>query len=165
MAKAHVLDKVSVDLSKGHTQPAIQRLSSLVAVHPHDLDLRHRLALVHRSTGNAIESGRWDYLTLDADPAETLAFERAYPDAARRLAALRWQGPPKQAATEHARLRLEALVTAAAAQGASTTEYEEIADDPRWVKISLATAAALGALGFAALVVLGAVTLVQWLVP
>lgn len=166
MPKAHVLDKVTVDLSQGHTQPAIQRLSSLVAIHPQDLDLRHRLAVVHRATGNRIEAGRWDYLTQDADPDEIQAFERAYPDAARRLAALRWQGPAKRAATEHARVRLDALVSAAAAQGAPTSDYEEFGgDEPRWITFSFAAAIVIGALGVLSLAVLGVVTVAQWLIP
>lgn len=165
MAKAHVLDKVTVDLSQGHTQPAIQRLSSLVAVHPQDLDLRHRLAVVHRATGNRIEAGRWDYLTQDADAEETSAFERAYPDAARRLAALRWHGPAKRAATEHARVRLETLVAAASAQGAPTGDYEELGDEPRWITFSFAAAIAIGAIGAIGLATLGVVTVIQWLIP
>ncbi|MBB5870992.1 hypothetical protein F4553_004371 [Allocatelliglobosispora scoriae] len=165
MPKAHVLDKVTVDLSQGHTQPAIQRLSSLVAVHPQDLDLRHRLAVVHRATGNRIEAGRWDYLTQDADADDVLAFERAYPDPVRRLSALRWQGPAKRAATEHARVRLETLVAAASAQGAPTGDYEELGDEPRWITVSFAIAIALGALGVLALAVLGVVTVAQWILP
>src|SRR5512139_1300995 len=114
MAKAHVLDKVAVDLSRGHTQPAIQRLSSLVAAHPHDLDLRHRLAAVHRRTGNAVEAGRWDYLWAGAAPVEAAAFERAFPSARLRLRALRWGGPADLAPTGHARRRLAELSAAAA---------------------------------------------------
>jgi hypothetical protein len=165
MAKAHVLDRVTVDLSKGHTHPAIQRLSSLVAEHPQDLDLRHRLAVVHRAVGNVIEAGRWDYLNQYADSDEIVAFERAFPDPVRRLHALRWQGAPKRAATEHARERLEALVTEATARGAVIPSLTDSRDDePQWIRRSLAVAAGAGALAVLALGVIGVVTAIQWLV-
>lgn len=92
MGKADVLERVAVDLSRGHTAPAIQRLSSLIHLDPTDLDLRRRLADVHRMVGNWVEAGRWSYLFVDADPLETSAFERAYPSPLRRLHALRWPG-------------------------------------------------------------------------
>lgn len=160
MAKAHALDKVAVDLSHGHTSPAIQRLSSLVAAHPHDLDLRHRLAAVHRMTGNSVEAGRWDYLSATATPAETEAFERAYPSAHRRLSKLLWTGSPDLAPTEHARQRLAAL-----AEAASTEIRPAVFDDdlPRWGKALGITVYSLVAAGFLTLVVLGAVTVVGWL--
>jgi hypothetical protein len=158
MAKAQVLDKVAVDLSRGHTQPAIQRLSSLVAAHPHDLDLRHRLAAVHRMTGNAVEAGRWDYLWPDAQPAETDAFEKAYPSPQRRLSKLLWDGSPDLAPTEHARQRLAAL-----SEAAVTRHHEPDPAPPRWrTPIGIAIAG-LAFAGFFALAVLGAFTVVDWL--
>lgn len=159
MAKAHVLDKVAVDLSRGLTQPAIQRLSSLVAAHPHDLDLRRRLAAVHRMTGNTIEAGRWDYLSAAAVPTETHAFERAFPTALQRLSALRWRGSADLAPTDHARRRLVDLTRSAAAE--RTTEAPRTR--PTWQKVAAVLGGAVAALGLAGLVVLGAVTVVQWL--
>jgi hypothetical protein len=108
MAKADVLDRVDADLARGYTTPAIRRLSSLVAAHPTDLDLRRRLAGLHRMVGNRIEAGRWGYLHPDTAPAECEAFERAYPAPHARLRRLRWPAGG-QAATEHARARLAAL--------------------------------------------------------
>jgi hypothetical protein len=160
MAKTHVLDKVAVDLSKGHTQPAIQRLSSLVAAHPQDLDLRRRLAAVHRMTGNTVEAGRWDYLSATAQPAESEAFERAYPSAQRRLSKLLWTGSPDLAPTEQARQRLAELAEAATAEGGPAPA---VADVPRWRKAIGRTLYAVGAVGFVALVVLGAVTVAGWI--
>jgi hypothetical protein len=160
MPKAHVLDKVAVDLSRGHTQPAIQRLSSLVAVHPHDLDLRHRLAAIHRMTGNAIEAGRWDYLSATAEPAETVAFERAFPSAAARLAALRWTGSAESAPTEHARRRLADLSTAAAEHHGQDAVPPAV---PRRRRIAAVIVGSVLALGMAALAILGAVTVIQLL--
>ncbi|NUT32357.1 MAG: hypothetical protein HOV79_04695 [Hamadaea sp.] len=159
MAKAYVLDKVAVDLSRGLTQPAIQRLSSLVAAHPHDLDLRRRLAAVHRMTGNAIEAGRWDYLSATAEPTETHAFERAFPSAFQRLTALRWQGSADLAPTEHARRRLLELTLSAAAE--RTTDLPR--PRPTWQKVAAVLGGAVAAVGLAGLVALGAVTVVQWL--
>jgi hypothetical protein len=116
MAKPYVLDRVAADLARGCTHPAIQRLSSLVAAHPHDLDLRRRLAAVHRRVGNRIQAGRWDYLTIGADSRDTRAFERAFPSAVARLREVRWPRQAGQAATEYARRRLAKLIAAAAAE-------------------------------------------------
>jgi hypothetical protein len=116
MAKTYVLDRVAADLARGFTYPAIQRLSSLVAAYPTDLDLRRRLAAVHRRVGNRIQAGRWDYLTIGADVDDTSAFERAFPSAAKRLREVRWPHLPSLAATGYARARLEKLVSAAEAE-------------------------------------------------
>jgi hypothetical protein len=159
MAKTHVLDKVAVDLSKGHTQPAIQRLSSLVAAHPQDLDLRRRLAAVHRMTGNTVEAGRWDYLSATAQPAESEAFERAYPSAGRRLSKLLWTGSAEGAPTEHARQRLAELAEAASAEHGS----DRIGRRPWWKVRAAVVATGLCAVVFLGLVVLGALTVVGWL--
>lgn len=77
MAKSDVLARVDSDLERGHTHLAIQRLSSLAAADPGDLDIRARLAAVHRATGNLAEAGRWGFLTEDATDAEIAAFERS----------------------------------------------------------------------------------------
>jgi hypothetical protein len=151
MPKADVLDRVDADLARGHTAPAIQRLSSLVAVHPTDLNLRRRLAAVHRMVGNRIEAGRWAYLHADADPAETAAFERAHP-AAHRLREVRWPADG-QAATEFARGRLVTL-----ASGVRPTRPKAAPRRPRRRLLAVAIALATP------LAVLGAVTVVQWLV-
>jgi hypothetical protein len=116
MAKTYVLDRVAADLARGCTHPAIQRLSSLVAAHPHDLDLRRRLAAVHRRVGNRIQAGRWDYLTIGADTRDTRAFERAFPSAVARLREVRWPQRAGQAATAYARRRLAKLMAEAAAE-------------------------------------------------
>ena len=159
MAKADVLDRVAADLSRGHTQPAIQRLGSLVAAHPTDLDLRRRLAAVHRTVGNRVEAGRWSYLNADADPAEIIAFERAYPSPAARLRELCWPAQEGHAATEFARDRLAALGHAAVAATPTRLVPANEQRPPagrryRWIALIVA-------LPFA---VLGAVTVVQWIV-
>ena len=126
MAKSNLIDRVASDLAKGHTHPAKQRLHSLIAAHPTDLDLRRQLADVYRQTGDLAEAGRWSYLDEAADPFELLAFERAYPSPAGRRTALRWPAdalPP----TDYVRRKLAELpprptarVRAAAAKARAT---------------------------------------------
>jgi hypothetical protein len=159
MAKADVLDRVAADLSRGHTQPAIQRLGSLVAAHPTDLDLRRRLAAVHRMVGNHVEAGRWSYLNADADPGEILAFERAYPSPAARLRELRWPAQEGHAATEFARHRLATLGQATVAT--TPIRLVPVNDQRRPASRRYRWIALIVALPFA---VLGAVTVVQWIV-
>lgn len=159
MAKADVLDRVAADLADGRTQPAIQRLGSLVATHPTDLDLRQRLASVHRMIGNLIEAGRWNYLDAGADPEEIRAFERAFPSPAVRLRKLRWPARDAYAATEFARRRLVDLADAAGTVGARpATGAQAIV---AFLRHRYAAVAAVAALPFA---VLGAVTVAQWIV-
>lgn len=159
MGKTDALARVAADLARGHTHPAIQRLSSLVTVHPTDLDLRRRLAAVYRMVGNRIEAGRWAYLDPAADPAETAAFERAFPTPAGRLAALRWPDLAGLAATEYARRRLQTL--ARAADGHLPAGGRRL---PRTRSRSLGVAV-VAAVAFlvTAFAVLGLVTLAQWL--
>lgn len=90
MPKSNLMERVANDLAKGHTHPAKQRLHSLIAAHPNDLDLRRQLAEIYRQTGDLVQAGRWSYLLEDADPVEVLAFERAYPNVIVRRIALRW---------------------------------------------------------------------------
>jgi hypothetical protein len=161
MPKSDVLARVAADLARGQTQPAIQRLSSLVAVHPTDLELRRRLAAVHRQVGNQIEAGRWAYLDATADPAEITAFERAFPSPTRRLDALRWRSPARFAATEYARQKLEALSASAAAMAGSHIP----ANAERLRRAGPLGVFALLVVGVlvAALAVVGVVTVVQWM--
>jgi hypothetical protein len=154
MAKKDVLDRVAADLANGHTQPAIQRLSSLVAAHPADLDLRRRLAAVYRMIGNSVEAGRWTYLHADADPHDVAAFERAFPSPRARLRKLRWRAKPHHAATEFARTRLESL-HAESGYGATATV-------PAGISVRSIFAVALLAV-LLALAIVGAVTAAQWM--
>jgi hypothetical protein len=159
MGKANVLDRVAVDLARGHTQPAIQRLGSLVAAHPTDLDLRRRLAAVHRMVGNRIEAGRWSYLQPDADEADLRSFERAYPTPAARLRALRWPGPVAGAPTRYARARLEKLLVAAGRDDVGPALARRAGER----RLPLAFAAVLTALIGAVFVVIGAFTVLGWI--
>jgi hypothetical protein len=146
--KSDVLDRVAADLAQGRTDPAIRRLASLVAAHPTDLDLRLRLAAAHRLDGNVVEAGRWSYLNPDADAGETDAFERAYPQPAQRLRRLRWPEREGDPATEFARARLAELTT--------VTSKPARAVGPLAVVCGIV---------LVALAILGAVTVVQWIIP
>jgi hypothetical protein len=117
VGKADVLARVKQDLAVGHTYPATQRLRTLIAIDPHDLELREMLAEVYRQTGNLAEAGRWGFLTDKVSPEELAAFERANPDPWLRLRMLRWTGDEADLPTEAARARLRALVEAAARSG------------------------------------------------
>ncbi|WP_155388671.1 DUF6584 family protein [Catellatospora paridis] len=154
MGKSDLMDRVTTDLSRGHTYPAIQRMHSLVAAHPTDLDLRRRLAAIYRATGNVVEAGRWSYLDEAAEPAELEAFEGRYPTH-RRLDALRWPiGAP--APTDLSRVRLAPLLAAAASAPSSKPNTHR--GSRLW------TAAAVAALvALSALVVVGARTALDWI--
>lgn len=178
MAKTYVLDRVAADLARGSTHPAIQRLSSLVAAYPNDLDLRRRLAAAHRRVGNRIQAGRWDYLTIGADRQDTGAFERAFPSAVARLRQVRWPHRAGQAATAYARQRLAKLIAAADAEQLAPPATAGRAAGPTTVRAAAALwlprdrsrrrATVLVALTAAAvtapLAVVGLVTVVQWFI-
>jgi hypothetical protein len=120
VAKADVLARVKQDLALGHTHTATQRLRTLVAIQPDDLELRNRLTAVYRQTGNLVEAGRWGFLTTQLSQAELVAFERANPDPWLRLRMLRWEGDESVLPAE-ARKRLRELVVAAERAGPPST--------------------------------------------
>ncbi len=94
MAKADVLARVRADLAAGHTHMAIQRLRTLLATLPDDVEVRALLAAVYRQTGNPVEAGRWGFLTEDVRPAELVAYAKANPDPWQRLRLLHFSGDP-----------------------------------------------------------------------
>lgn len=109
MAKSDVLARVKTDLAHGHTYVAIQRLRTLVAVDPDDLEVYRLLAGVYRQTGNLVEAGRWAFLTEDLRPDELAAFERANPHPWLRLRLIQWNGDPAALPDDAARARFQAL--------------------------------------------------------
>jgi hypothetical protein len=117
VTKADVVARVKSDLALGHTHTAIQRLRTLHAVDPDDLEIRQLLAAVYRETGNHVEAGRWAFLTEDLREEELGAFERANPDPWLRLRLIRWSGDPALLPGEAARDRLVSLVTEAEQAG------------------------------------------------
>jgi Family of unknown function (DUF6584) len=117
VAKSDVLARVKNDLAQGHTYVAIQRLRTLLAVDPDDLEVHQVLADVYRQTGNLVEAGRWSFLTGQPHPDELAAFERAHPDPWLRLRLIRWHGDPVLLPNAAARARLSALRRAAERAG------------------------------------------------
>ena len=94
MAKADVLARVRADLAAGHTHLAVQRLRTLLATLPEDLEVRSLLAAVYRQTGNLVEAGRWGFLTDDVRPDELAAYHKANSDPWQRLRLLHFAGDP-----------------------------------------------------------------------
>lgn len=161
---ARVIARVEEDLGRGHTHVAAQRLSTLVQGDPGNLELRRRLAAVHRRTGNLVEAGRWGFLDEAADEAAVSAFERAFPHPAARLAALRLPaGVPT--APPASRRRLERLMTEARrSRGALRAGPRAEGGDPwhwqdrAWDAVRIALV-----LSGVAVWVVGAVVLVRWI--
>ena len=110
VAKSDVLTRVDRDLELGHVHPAMQRLASLVAAYPDDLEVRARRAALNRQIGNLVEAGRWGYLTEEVTAAEVCAYERAQPRACTRLSALRLRNDPTAQLGRHAARRYRDLL-------------------------------------------------------
>lgn len=116
MAKLDVFARVNADLEHGRTHIAIQRLRTLIAIDPDNLEVRETLASVYRLTGNLAEAGRWSFLADEVIPEEMAAFERANPTPWLRLRMLRYTGDPR-ALSEPARDRLLRLAELAKRTG------------------------------------------------
>lgn len=161
MAKAEVLARVKQDLAIGHTHLATQRLRTLAAIDPDDLEIRRLLASVYRQTGNLVEAGRWAFLTEELPGPELAAFERANPDPWLRLRMLRWSGGDNRLPDDEVRGRLRALTEAARRTGPPSA-YQGPFDPPRrrgaflrgstlpclYVLVTLAGLGSLAAVGF-----------------
>ncbi|MGW4807070.1 DUF6584 family protein [Kitasatospora sp. NPDC004272] len=93
MSVESTLARATAELREGEHRQARQRLHGLLASRPADLEVRRRLADAYRLIEHPDESGRWNYLDEALSPRELAAFERRFPDPARRLAALRWPDP------------------------------------------------------------------------
>ncbi|RNL62218.1 hypothetical protein EFK50_10525 [Nocardioides marmoriginsengisoli] len=155
--RERVLQRVEDDLQRGHTHVAIQRLTTLVQGIPTDLDLRRRLAAVHRSTGNLVEAGRWSYFEAERDQASVDAFERARQDPRGRLKALNWPRDQWGEAPERVRRTLEELEAAPRYRGA-----KETSEASRWDAVLRAGWAAFALVNVAAWG-FGYVALVRWI--
>ena len=163
-----VIARVERDLARGHTYPALQRLASLTAAHPDNLDLRARRAAVNRRIGNLVEAGRWGFLTEEVTEAELAAFERALPKAWARLFALRLRSDPSPLIGDHARRRLAGLVQAADAQGPAPLAWTAAGPRPveplsRRESVGCA-GAALAGLMVAVLAVIGLIAIIRFIV-
>ncbi|WP_410809418.1 DUF6584 family protein [Micromonospora sp. 067-2] len=166
MAKDHVLARVEADLRRGHVHPAMQRLASLNAAYPDDLELRLRRAALYRQVGNPAEAGRWGFLGEDVDAAEIGAFERCRPDAWRRLLALKVRLDPTAQLGPAARARFTRLVEQAGQDRQARLDWTEAG--PRfqppgsWRDDLPAVLAGLIGLTFVAMAILGIVTVIRW---
>ncbi len=70
------LVRAKADLDGGDVRAARERLKSLVATYPRDLEVRRLLAEAYRRDGQPTEAGRWGYLVgADATESERRAFE------------------------------------------------------------------------------------------
>lgn len=164
-----MLARIKQDLALGHTYTATQRLRTLVAIQPDDLELRDRLAAVYRQTGNLVEAGRWGFLTSQLSQAELVAFERANPDPWLRLRMLRWDGNTSDLPDQAARSRLRELVTAAEAAGPPSTYGGPLSPARRRGRFTdnatipcLFVLVVLGVLGL--LAAIGVVRIITWVV-
>lgn len=160
-----MLARVKQDLALGHTYTATQRLRTLLAIEPEDLELRRMLASVYRQTGNLVEAGRWAFLTDDVSPEELLAFERANPDPWLRLRLLRWEADESALPDPGARERLRTLTAAAAEAGPPSAYHGPLASSkppPRSASAipCLFVLIALGGLGL--LAAIGLVRILTW---
>jgi len=165
MAKADVLAQVKRDLAGGQTYLATQRLRTLVATHPDDLEVYRLLAAVYRQTGNLAEAGRWGFLTGEVRPAELEAFARVHANPWSRLRLLRWSGDPGTLSDDAVRNRLAVLVEEAEASGPPeiwTGSYHAPRKSRGSAIPCLFTAVALTVL--AALAAIGALRALHWIV-
>ncbi|MEU5781323.1 DUF6584 family protein [Micromonospora lupini] len=166
MAREHVLAKVEADLRRGHVHPAMQRLASLNAAYPDDLELRSRRAALYRQLGNVAEAGRWGFLTEDASAQEIAAFERSYPQAWQRLRVLRVTADPTDRLGPMAGARLARLVRQIERQGPFAVAWTE--DGPRagppgsWREAGGCLVVVLSGLVLVALTVVGLITVIRW---
>ncbi len=166
MAKDQVLAKVAADLRRGHYHPAMQRLASLTAAHPDDLDLRAQRAALYRQVGNLVEAGRWGFLTEDATPEEIAAFERAHSGAWARLLVLKVNADPADKLGPVASARLARLIEQAGQEGPAPVAWTEVGPRPQipgsWRDDLPCLLAAAIALMVIALAVLGLITVIRW---
>ena len=157
------LHRAAEELTRGDLASVLrarQRLAGLVGTYPNRLDLRDKLAAVYRVLGNAVQAGRWSYLSEVRDDVEVLAFEHAYKTPVARLTALNWTGGEDAAETETARTRLMLLHRAATEQIQDELVAAEAVEPSRsWLTCALI---AVGLAVLAVLVVVGAVTTVRF---
>jgi hypothetical protein len=164
VTKADVVARVRSDLALGHPHTAIQRLRTLLAVDPDDLEIHQLLAAVYREVGNPVEAGRWAFLTEDLRDEELGAFERANPDPWLRLRLIRWSGDPALVPDEAARDRLASLRVEAERAGPPERWSDNGSGPPRGNAIPcLFVVLSLVAVG--SLVVIGVLRAVGLIVP
>jgi hypothetical protein len=164
--KRDVLARVDRDLALGHVHPAMQRLASLVAAHPDDLELRARRAALNRQIGNLVEAGRWGFLTEEVTDAELRAFERAWPSTRTRLSALRLPAAPSGLG-EGAAHRYRALVEQVNGETDRAPVPEPVSEAPgrsfSWLVVGPFLGYVAAGLVLLGLACVGLVALVRWI--
>lgn len=160
------LARVDALMEAGDLPGARVRLRSLVEHDPRRLDVRERLAEVYRREGATDEAGRWGYLAESTTQAELRAYAKRFRgDPHRMLYQLRWQGPAEGTGSELATERLNALREAASDAAGRLVEWREEPPPPSgssgWWAVPLAWAVGIFLLSS---LVVGAVTIVRWLV-
>ncbi|GIJ46164.1 hypothetical protein Val02_30500 [Virgisporangium aliadipatigenens] len=166
VAKDRVLAKVEADLRRGHYHPALQRLASLAAADPDDLELRAKRAAVYRQIGNLVEAGRWGFLTEDVTDRELSAFEKAHPSAWSRLLVLRIGADPTEKLGPTASDRLAHLIELANQETSTPVVWTKTgpttSDPGSWAEGLACLLAAAAGLAFVALAVIGLITVIRW---
>jgi hypothetical protein len=166
VAKDQVLARVEVDLWRGHYHPAMQRLASLTAAYPDDLDLRARRAALYRQLGNVVEAGRWGFLTEEVTEAEITAFEKAHPGAWKRLLLLRVRTDPTDKLGPVASARFARLVERAGEEGPAPVAWTEAGPRPQFPgswrdELPCLIPVVIGLI-VVALAVLGLISVIRW---
>ncbi|MBO0899098.1 hypothetical protein J1G42_03820 [Cellulomonas sp. zg-ZUI222] len=165
MGVERTLGRVEADLRDGDVTMARTRLRDLVRSLPRELAARDKLAEVCRLQGDRAEAGRWSYLSDVRDPTEVDAFERACGrDPVRIMGALRWEGSD-DAATEVAGQRLREVRQRAEARAGRTLTWTDTGYEVQdWRQDLGLLGCLLAGLVLLALAVVGAVTVVGWVV-
>ncbi|GAA2392133.1 DUF6584 family protein [Dactylosporangium salmoneum] len=166
MAKSDVLARVAADLARGHTHTALQRLATLTANYPDDLEIRAYRATVHRQVGDLIEAGRWGFLTEEATPAEIAAFERAQRAEWTRLRVLGLRSDPTSRLGPVARQRFAELTRRASAEASAPVIWTSAGPvirptASRWDDVPCMVVAVLGVLVLG-LAIIGLLTVVKF---
>ena len=116
-------------MAAGRTDLAKQRVRGLINSYPTRLEVRERLAVIHRAEGDLAQAGRWNYLAENRVDAEDRAFEKAYRDPFARMRALAWRGP-ETAAGESAAVRLRHVREEAQAKAGELVSWENPSPPP-----------------------------------
>jgi len=159
---ARTLSRAEADLAVGRLALARQRVRGLVASFPTDLELRERLAALYRAEGDAAQAGRWAFLVAEPDPAEQVAFAKAYRDPVVRMRALGWRGP-EEGAGPVGEERLRALRAEAEESAMAPLTWEDARRPRPRPTVGQAVGATLG-FGVVLAIVAGALLAAGWVV-
>lgn len=166
MTAERTLGRVEEDLREGDVEMARTRLQSFLQSVPQSLEARERLADVYRLLGDRVEAGRWSYLSERRDTEDLSAFESACGrDPVRIMRGLRWHGSEEEATSEVARARLREVRAKAQAAAGKELDWSARGRDVGgpWWEDTFAIGCMFAGLVLVALMVIGAVTVVGWL--